>query len=60
MTPPPLGWAYSLRLPDWAKTSVPMGENFTRIKENLRDLKLHTVERTGLPVGQNQAGWGRR
>eukprot|EP00730_Choanoeca_flexa_P015648 TRINITY_DN7232_c0_g1_i1.p1 TRINITY_DN7232_c0_g1~~TRINITY_DN7232_c0_g1_i1.p1 ORF type:complete len:179 (+),score=16.81 TRINITY_DN7232_c0_g1_i1:29-538(+) len=32
-----------LRLPDWAKTSVPKGKNFSTIKNNLRDLKLHTV-----------------
>lgn len=31
------------RLPEWAKTKIPMGANFMRIKENLRDLKLHTV-----------------
>ena len=32
-----------LRLPPWLKTKVPVGKNFTRIKENLRDLNLHTV-----------------
>jgi len=31
------------RLPEWAKTSVPMGQEYFRIKDNLRDLKLHTV-----------------
>eukprot|EP00045_Choanoeca_perplexa_P003252 m.29498 g.29498 ORF g.29498 m.29498 type:complete len:367 (+) comp11948_c0_seq1:164-1264(+) len=32
-----------LRLPDWAKTSVPKGKNFSTIKNNLRELKLNTV-----------------
>ncbi|KAG0230503.1 hypothetical protein BGW42_000924 [Actinomortierella wolfii] len=31
------------RLPDWLKTSIPVGKNYTRIKNNLRELKLHTV-----------------
>ncbi|KAF9586681.1 hypothetical protein BGW38_010175 [Lunasporangiospora selenospora] len=31
------------RLPDWLKTDIPDGENYSRIKRNLRDLKLHTV-----------------
>lgn len=31
------------RLPQWLKTNIPVGANYTRIKENLRDLKLHTV-----------------
>lgn len=32
-----------LRLPPWLKTKIPTGENFSRIKEQLRDLNLHTV-----------------
>ena len=32
-----------LRLPPWLKTKVPVGKNYTRIKDNLRDLGLHTV-----------------
>eukprot|EP00047_Mylnosiga_fluctuans_P004011 m.232248 g.232248 ORF g.232248 m.232248 type:complete len:387 (+) comp12325_c0_seq1:43-1203(+) len=31
------------RMPEWLKTKIPTGSNFARIKENLRDLKLHTV-----------------
>ncbi|KAF7720997.1 hypothetical protein EC973_005634 [Apophysomyces ossiformis] len=31
------------RLPDWLKTEIPAGENFGRIKKDLRGLKLHTV-----------------
>ncbi|KXN73347.1 Lipoyl synthase [Conidiobolus coronatus NRRL 28638] len=31
------------RLPEWLKTEIPKGDNYTRIKKNLRDLKLHTV-----------------
>ncbi len=33
----------SERMPQWLKTNIPMGPNYTRIKENLRDLKLNTV-----------------
>ncbi|XP_050521029.1 lipoyl synthase, mitochondrial [Daktulosphaira vitifoliae] len=32
-----------LRLPPWLKTQIPTGENFSRIKEQLKDLNLHTV-----------------
>ncbi|RZF46966.1 hypothetical protein LSTR_LSTR011234 [Laodelphax striatellus] len=32
-----------LRLPPWLKTEIPQGKNFSRIKEQLRDLNLHTV-----------------
>ncbi|XP_062609153.1 lipoyl synthase, mitochondrial-like [Saccostrea cucullata] len=32
-----------LRLPKWLKTDVAMGKDYHRLKENLRDLKLHTV-----------------
>lgn len=31
------------RLPDWLKTAIPVGKNFTKIKNNLRELGLHTV-----------------
>ncbi|KAJ2888009.1 hypothetical protein FB639_000935 [Coemansia asiatica] len=31
------------RLPRWLKTDIPMGNNVTRIRKTLRDLKLHTV-----------------
>lgn len=32
-----------LRLPPWLKTEIPIGKNFSRLKENLRGLNLHTV-----------------
>ncbi|XP_041379435.1 LOW QUALITY PROTEIN: lipoyl synthase, mitochondrial-like [Gigantopelta aegis] len=32
-----------LRLPEWLKTDIPIGKNYHRLKQNLRDLKLHTV-----------------
>lgn len=32
-----------LRLPNWLKTEIPIGKNFSKLKENLRGLKLHTV-----------------
>ncbi|CAH0768885.1 unnamed protein product [Bemisia tabaci] len=32
-----------LRLPPWFKTKVPSGQNFTRIRDELRNLNLHTV-----------------
>ncbi|KAF2488802.1 mitochondrial lipoyl synthase [Lophium mytilinum] len=31
------------RLPEWLKTPVPVGENFKKIKHDLRGLGLHTV-----------------
>ncbi|CAG8686231.1 1731_t:CDS:2, partial [Scutellospora calospora] len=31
------------RLPEWLKTKVPVGANFTRIKNDLRGLNLNTV-----------------
>ncbi|RUS35215.1 hypothetical protein BC938DRAFT_474066 [Jimgerdemannia flammicorona] len=31
------------RLPPWLKTDIPVGQNFTRIKKDLRGLGLHTV-----------------
>ncbi|KAI8890445.1 Lipoate synthase [Backusella circina FSU 941] len=31
------------RLPDWLKTEIPAGQNFGKIKRDLRGLKLHTV-----------------
>ncbi|KAI7852056.1 hypothetical protein BDC45DRAFT_466430 [Circinella umbellata] len=31
------------RLPDWLKTDIPAGQNFSKIKKDLRGLKLHTV-----------------
>ncbi|KAG0364328.1 lipoic acid synthetase precursor [Gamsiella multidivaricata] len=31
------------RLPEWLKTPIPSGKNFTQIKKNLRELNLHTV-----------------
>lgn len=31
-----------VRLPDWLKTSVPMGANYNKIKKDLRGLNLHT------------------
>lgn len=32
-----------LRLPPWLKTKIPIGANFNKIKEQLRELKLATV-----------------
>ena len=32
-----------LRLPPWLKTSIPTGSNFVRIRDQLRQLNLHTV-----------------
>ncbi|KAI8087807.1 uncharacterized protein B0P05DRAFT_578033 [Gilbertella persicaria] len=31
------------RLPEWLKTDIPSGQNFSKIKKDLRGLKLHTV-----------------
>ncbi|XP_077427607.1 lipoyl synthase, mitochondrial [Vanacampus margaritifer] len=32
-----------LRLPPWLKTEIPIGKNYNRVKNSLRDLNLHTV-----------------
>ncbi|KAM4710052.1 lipoyl synthase, mitochondrial [Discoglossus pictus] len=32
-----------LRLPPWLKTEFPMGKNYNKLKNTLRDLNLHTV-----------------
>ncbi|KAF6208779.1 hypothetical protein GE061_014519 [Apolygus lucorum] len=32
-----------LRLPPWLKREIPIGQNYSRIKEQLRGLNLHTV-----------------
>ena len=32
-----------LRLPPWLKTQIPMGKNYSKLKEDLRGLKLATV-----------------
>ncbi|MEQ2189303.1 hypothetical protein GOODEAATRI_024072 [Goodea atripinnis] len=32
-----------LRLPPWLKTEIPIGKNYNRLKNTLRDLSLHTV-----------------
>nr|XP_006814380.1 PREDICTED: lipoyl synthase, mitochondrial-like [Saccoglossus kowalevskii] len=32
-----------LRLPPWLKTEIPMGSNYSKLKRQLRTLKLHTV-----------------
>ncbi|EDV40080.1 uncharacterized protein Dana_GF24134 [Drosophila ananassae] len=32
-----------LRLPPWLKTTIPMGKNYAKIKNQLRELKLSTV-----------------
>ena len=34
---------FRVRLPKWLKTDIPVGKNYHQIKQNLRDLKLHTV-----------------
>lgn len=32
-----------LKLPDWLKTEIPIGKNYTRLRDSLRKLKLNTV-----------------
>lgn len=32
-----------LRLPPWLETQIPVGKNFSKLKEQLRNLNLHTV-----------------
>ncbi|KAI9105952.1 hypothetical protein DFS34DRAFT_574265 [Phlyctochytrium arcticum] len=32
-----------VRLPEWLKTDIPVGQDFSRLKKDLRGLKLHTV-----------------
>nr|XP_032811157.1 lipoyl synthase, mitochondrial isoform X1 [Petromyzon marinus] len=32
-----------LRLPPWLKTKIPVGKNYNRLKNTLRELNLHTV-----------------
>lgn len=32
-----------VRLPEWLKTEIPVGEDYKRIKRDLRGLQLHTV-----------------
>ncbi|KAJ4945192.1 hypothetical protein JOQ06_013727 [Pogonophryne albipinna] len=32
-----------LRLPPWLKTEIPIGKNFNKLKNTLRELNLHTV-----------------
>lgn len=32
-----------LRLPPWLKTQIPVGKNFSKLKEDLRGLNLATV-----------------
>lgn len=34
------------RLPKWLKTPIAVGQRYTHLKETLRGLKLHTVQRT--------------
>lgn len=37
------GEEHRLRLPPWLKRTIPTGKNFSKIKEQLRNLNLHTV-----------------
>lgn len=37
-----------LRLPPWLKTEIPIGKNYNRLKNTLRDLNLHTVSFMGV------------
>lgn len=37
------GESQRLRLPPWLKTKIPVGENYSKLKEQLRSLKLSTV-----------------
>lgn len=32
-----------LRLPEWLKTDIPMGKNYSKLTNDLRKLKLNTV-----------------
>ena len=32
-----------LKLPEWLKTDIPIGKNYTRLRKDLRRLKLSTV-----------------
>ena len=41
-----------LRLPDWLKTEIPIGKNYTRLRDSLRKLKLNTVSFIVLIVGE--------
>jgi lipoic acid synthetase len=34
------------RLPAWLKTPIAVGEKYTKLKDTLRGLKLHTVRNT--------------
>jgi lipoate synthase len=34
------------RLPEWLRAPIPTGEKFSTLKDNLRELKLHTVSLT--------------
>lgn len=34
---------FRLRLPPWLKTEIPIGKNYNKLKNTLRDLNLHTV-----------------
>jgi lipoic acid synthetase len=33
----------SVKLPPWLKTEIPVGQEYQKIKKDLRGLKLHTV-----------------
>ncbi|VVT52929.1 uncharacterized protein SAPINGB_P003318 [Magnusiomyces paraingens] len=35
--------AEHVKLPSWLKTQIPKGSNFSKLKDDVRDLKLHTV-----------------
>ncbi|KAF3917296.1 hypothetical protein AA313_de0207321 [Arthrobotrys entomopaga] len=43
LTPGQLNKKNHVRLPTWLKTSVPIGTNYNKIKNDLRGLNLHTV-----------------
>ncbi|KAK7207836.1 lipoic acid synthetase precursor [Myxozyma melibiosi] len=43
VTPDQLRKKEIVRLPTWLKTDIPMGTNYSKIKEDLRGLNLHTV-----------------
>ena len=32
-----------VKLPSWLKTQIPKGSNFAKLKDDVKDLKLHTV-----------------
>ncbi|KAG8134867.1 hypothetical protein E2320_007941 [Naja naja] len=49
-----------LRLPPWLKTQIPVGKNYNKLKNTLRNLNLHTVGVRGGQVSKYRRMLGRR